>query len=116
MKPEEQSPDRQPLDRLLRAAAAHRAAAAVPDDSVVPWTLEQRVLASLRQMAPSAEPGWLLPVIRRAFATAALVFVASAGLHLSGPATDQAEADLDDSIELMAFADIPVTELYDSAP
>jgi hypothetical protein len=66
-------------------------------------------------MAPSAEPGWLLPVIRRAFATAAVVFVASAGLHLANPATEQPVAD-SDTIDLMAFADIPVTEMYDSMP
>ena len=68
------------LDRLLRSAAEARRNAPAHDDSTVPWTLEQRVLASLRRVAPSAEPGWLLPVIRGAFASASLIVMASAAL------------------------------------
>lgn len=103
-----------PLDRMFRAAAAHRRSAAAPDDSTVPWTLEQRVLASLRKAAPSAEPGWLLPVIRGAFASASLVVVACATLYFAQPATSVVVATEQAPTSALEYADIPVTQMFAS--
>lgn len=104
-----------PLDRMFRAAAAHRRAASTPDDSTVPWTLEQRVLASLRKAAPSAEPGWLLPVIRGAFASASLVVVACATLYFAHPGSQTVASNDAAPTSALEYADIPVTQMFASA-
>ena len=104
------------LDRLLRSAVEARRSAPAPDDSTVPWTLEQRVLASLRRVAPAAEPGWLLPVIRGAFASASLIVVASAALYFVQPAGQQAVIGEQVPANEMAFADIPVSQMFTSNP
>ncbi len=104
------------LDRLLRSAAEARRNAPAHDDSTVPWTLEQRVLASLRRVAPSAEPGWLLPVIRGAFASASLIVMASAALYFAHPMGQQADSAAQIPANEMAFADIPVSQMFVSTP
>ena len=104
------------LDRLLRSAAEARRNAPAADDSIVPWTLEQRVLASLRRVAPAAEPGWLLPVIRGAFASASLIVVASAALYFTQPAGQQSDSAAQIPANEMAFADIPVSQMFTSNP
>ena len=104
------------FDRLLRSAAEARRNSPAHDDSTVPWTLEQRVLASLRRVAPSAEPGWLLPVIRGAFASASLIVVASAALYFTQPAGQQSDSTAQIPANEMAFADIPVSQMFVSTP
>jgi hypothetical protein len=104
-----------PLDRMFRAAAAHRRSATAPDDSTVPWTLEQRVLANLRRMSPEAEPGWLLPVIRGAFASASLVVVACATLYFAHPVGQTVASNETAPTSALEYADIPVTQMFASA-
>ena len=104
------------LDRLLRSAAEARRNAPAADDATVPWTLEQRVLASLRRVAPAAEPGWLLPVIRGAFASASLIVMASAALYFAHPVGPQSDSAAQMPANEMAFADIPMNQMFVSTP
>ena len=72
-----------PIDRLLRSAAAapdRRAEAAAPS-----WSLEQRVLAALRNQRATEDLSWLAPLLRRAFTAAGAMVVVVGFLALHAP-------------------------------
>ena len=72
-----------PIDRLLRSAAAvqdRRDGAAAPS-----WSLEQRVLAALRQQRSQEDFSWLAPLLRRAFTAAGALMVVVGFLALHAP-------------------------------
>ncbi len=77
-----------PLDRLLRSAAAAPSASA-PEVSV-PWSLEQRVLASLRQHRSQEDLSWFAPLLRQAFAAAGALVVVVGFLAFHAPAESTA--------------------------